>query len=138
MVVPEGTGASRAVQVSQSVLKVGALGLGLFVLLALVLGYATVSRSVDLSRAARLEHENQQLAATLGQLNARIASLSDTLSRITQRDARIRVLANLEPIDPAGPCRPASADRRLPASPRAPRAASSSARPPKSGWTSTR
>ena len=30
---------SRAVQVSQSVLKVGALGLGLFVLLALVLGY---------------------------------------------------------------------------------------------------
>lgn len=100
MVVPEGTGASRAVQVSQSVLKVGALGLGLFVLLALVLGYATVSRSVDLSRAARLERENQQLAATLGQLNARIASLSDTLGRITQRDARIRLLANLEPTDP--------------------------------------
>ena len=100
MVVPEGTGASRAVQVSQSVLKVGALGLGLFVLLALVLGYATVSRSVDLSRAARLERENQQLAATLGQLNARISSLSDTLGRITQRDARIRLLANLEPTDP--------------------------------------
>ena len=50
MVVPEGTGASRAIQVSQSVLKVGAVGLCLFVLLALVLGYATVSRSVDLSR----------------------------------------------------------------------------------------
>lgn len=100
MVVPEGTGASRAIQVSQSVLRVGAIGLGLFVLLALVLGYATVSRSVDLSRAARLEKENRQLAATLGQLNARISSLSDTLGQITQRDARIRLLANLEPTDP--------------------------------------
>lgn len=100
MVVPEGTGASRAIQVSQSVLKVGAIGLGLLVLLALVLGYATVSRSVDLSRAARLERENRQLAATLGQLNARISGLSDTLGQITQRDARIRLLANLEPTDP--------------------------------------
>jgi murein DD-endopeptidase MepM/ murein hydrolase activator NlpD len=100
MVVPEGTGASRAIQVSQSVLRVGAVGLGLFVLLALVLGYATVSRSVDLSRAARLERENQQLAATLGQLNARISSLSDTVGVITRRDARIRLLANLEPTDP--------------------------------------
>ena len=100
MVVPEGTGASRAIQVSQSVLKVGTIGLGLFVLLALVLGYATVSRSVDLSRAARLERENKALAATLGQLNARISSLSDTLGQITQRDARIRLLANLEPTDP--------------------------------------
>lgn len=100
MVVPEGTGASRAIQVSQSVLKVGAIGLGLFVLLALVLGYATVSRSVDLSRAARLERENQQLAATLGELNARISTLSDTLGQITRNDARIRLLANLEPTDP--------------------------------------
>jgi len=100
MVVPEGTGASRAIQISQSVLKLGAIGLGLFVLLALVLGYATVSRSVDLSRAARLERENQQLAATLGQLNARISTLSDTLGQITRNDARIRLLANLEPTDP--------------------------------------
>jgi murein DD-endopeptidase MepM/ murein hydrolase activator NlpD len=100
MVVPEGTGASRAIQVSQSVLKVGAIALGLVVLLALVLGYATVRRSVDLSRAARLERENQELAATLGQLNARISSLSDTLGQISQRDARIRLLANLDPTDP--------------------------------------
>ena len=100
MVVPEGTGASRAVQVSQSVLKLGAIALGLFVLVALVLGYATVRRSVDLSRAARLERENRELAATLGQLNARITGLSDTISQITERNARIRLLANLEPTDP--------------------------------------
>jgi len=100
MVVPEGTGASRAIQVSQSVLKLGAVGLCLFVLLALVLGFATVSRSVDMSRAARLEQENRELATKLGQLNARISTLSDTIGQITQRDARIRLLANLEPTSP--------------------------------------
>jgi murein DD-endopeptidase MepM/ murein hydrolase activator NlpD len=100
MVVPEGTGASRAIQVSQSVLKLGAVGLCLFVLLALVLGVATVSRSVDMSRAARLEQENRELATKLGQLNARISTLSDTIGQITQRDARIRLLANLEPTSP--------------------------------------
>lgn len=100
MVVPEGTGASRAIQVSQSVLKLGAVALGLFVLLSLVLGYATVSRSVDLSRAARLERENRELATQLGQLNARITGLSDTLGQITERNARIRLLANLDPTDP--------------------------------------
>jgi len=122
MVVPEGTGASRAIQVSQSVLKLGAVGLCLFVLLALVLGFATVSRSVDMSRAARLEQENRELAMKLGQLNARISTLSDTLGQITQRDARIRLLANLEPTNPqvlqagiGGPV-PAGANLRAPKS----------------------
>jgi murein DD-endopeptidase MepM/ murein hydrolase activator NlpD len=40
------------------------------------------------------------LARELGELNGRLATLADTLTRISQRDARIRVLANLEPIDP--------------------------------------
>jgi len=127
MVVPEGTGASRAIQVSQSVLKLGAVGLCLFVLLALVLGFATVSRSVDMSRAARLEQENRELATKLGQLNARISTLSDTLGQITQRDARIRLLANLS--RPTRRCfRPASAARRPQARIRGPRRANSPAR----------
>jgi murein DD-endopeptidase MepM/ murein hydrolase activator NlpD len=33
-------------------------------------------------------------------MHGRLATLADTLSRISQRDARIRVLANLDPIDP--------------------------------------
>jgi murein DD-endopeptidase MepM/ murein hydrolase activator NlpD len=40
------------------------------------------------------------LQQQLGELSGRLAELADTLSRISQRDARIRVLANLEPIDP--------------------------------------
>jgi len=68
--------------------------------LVLVAGYATLSHTTDLSRTARLQQENQTLSRALSELNGRLATLSDTLSSISQRDARIRVLANLEPIDP--------------------------------------
>jgi murein DD-endopeptidase MepM/ murein hydrolase activator NlpD len=66
----------------------------------LLVGYATVSRSADLSQSSRLQHENARLTRELGELHGRLAMLSDTMVRISQRDARIRVLANLEPIDP--------------------------------------
>ena len=51
-------------------------------------------------RAARLQQENTSLAREIGELHGRLTSLADTLSPISQRDAHIRVLANLEPIDP--------------------------------------
>ena len=101
VVVPPGSGTSRVVEVSQRVLKAsfgGAFLLGAF---ALLLGYGTVSRSLDLGRADALELENQQIAAELGRLHGQISGLSDTLNRIAMRDARIRLLANLEPNDPS-------------------------------------
>jgi murein DD-endopeptidase MepM/ murein hydrolase activator NlpD len=76
----------------------GAVVLGLGV--ALLVGYAAVSRTSDHSRSARLEDENRILTQQLGDLNERLTVLADTLSQIGQRDARIRVLANLDPIDP--------------------------------------
>jgi murein DD-endopeptidase MepM/ murein hydrolase activator NlpD len=83
---------------------------------ALLAGYATVSHRVDLSRAARLEEENARLAQELGDIHGRLSTLADTLSQISERDAKIRVLANLEPIDPqvravgiGGPVSPAAA-----------------------------
>jgi murein DD-endopeptidase MepM/ murein hydrolase activator NlpD len=72
---------------------------GMFVL-ALIAGYATISHTTDLSRAARLQQENASLAREIGEMHGRLATLADTLTRISQRDARIRVLANLDPIDP--------------------------------------
>ncbi len=100
MVVPHGSGVSRAIEVHQNLLKVLA-GVGVvFVLAALLLGYATVAHSTRLSKSTRLERQNELLAEEVGQLHSRIASLADTLDRISQRDARIRLLANLDPIDP--------------------------------------
>ncbi len=119
VVVPPGSGASRAVEVSQRLLKAGAGIAGVLTLAALLLGYGTVSRSVDLKRAAQLEQENGRLAEELNQLHGVVSVLSDTLRTIALRDARIRLLADLEPTDPsvqqagiggpAGPARPAEA-----------------------------
>jgi murein DD-endopeptidase MepM/ murein hydrolase activator NlpD len=78
-----------------------------------LVGSATVSRRVDLNRTAGLEEENRRLAAELGELHGRLTTLSDTIARISQRDDKIRLLADLEPIDPqvqaAGIGGPASA-----------------------------
>jgi murein DD-endopeptidase MepM/ murein hydrolase activator NlpD len=100
VLVPHGSEPSRIVEVSYSVLRVAASAAAGFLVLVLLAGYATISRTTDFSRTAKLQQENEALAKELGELNGRLATLADTLTRISQRDARIRVLANLEPIDP--------------------------------------
>ena len=101
LVVPPGSSASKAIEVSQRVLKLTLGGAFLLGALALLVGYGAVSRSLDLQRAADLERENQEIAAELGQMHGAIAQLTDTLNLIASRDARIRLLANLEPNDPS-------------------------------------
>ena len=98
--VPHDSEPSKIVEVSYRVVK-SALAAAVFAAgVALCVGYVTISRTVDLSKSARLAQENARLEQQLGELNGRLTGLVDTLSRISQRDARIRVLANLEPIDP--------------------------------------
>jgi len=87
-------------EVSYGVLRMVAAGIGAAAVVALLVGYATISRTADLSQAARLQRENSLLSQEIGELRGRLSNLADTLIRIAQRDARIRVLANLEPIDP--------------------------------------
>jgi murein DD-endopeptidase MepM/ murein hydrolase activator NlpD len=98
--VPHGSEPSRIIEVSYNVLRGIAIAIGGLVVLGLLAGYATVTHTTDLSRAARLQQENASLERQIGELHGRLISLADTLSTISQRDARIRVLANLEPIDP--------------------------------------
>jgi murein DD-endopeptidase MepM/ murein hydrolase activator NlpD len=98
--VPHGSEPSRIVEVSYRLVKFAVGGAALALALALLVGYVTVSRTTDLTRSARLEKENQRLARQLGELHGRLTTLSDTISRISQTDARIRTLANLDPIDP--------------------------------------
>jgi murein DD-endopeptidase MepM/ murein hydrolase activator NlpD len=100
VLVPHGAEPSRIVEVSYGVLRVAASAAAGFLVLVLLTGYATLSHTTDLSRTARLQQENENLAREIGELNGRLSTLADTLTRISQRDARIRVLANLEPIDP--------------------------------------
>lgn len=98
--VPHGSEPSKIVEVSYGLIKtvIGAAALG--VTGALLVGYATMAHTADLSRTARLQAENSRLAQQIGDLHGRLSNLSDTLTKISQQDARIRVLANLEPLDP--------------------------------------
>jgi murein DD-endopeptidase MepM/ murein hydrolase activator NlpD len=98
--VPHDSEPSRILEVSYRVVRTVIAGGVLAAAAALGLGYVTLSRTVDLSQSARLAQENARLERQLDELNSRLAGLADTLHRISQRDARIRVLANLEPIDP--------------------------------------
>ncbi|HEX2220371.1 MAG TPA: M23 family metallopeptidase [Gemmatimonadales bacterium] len=98
--VPHDSEPSKVLEVSYRVVKTAAAGAVLAVAAALGIGYVTVFRTVDLSKSAQLVQENARLEQQIDELNGRLAGLADTLSRISQRDARIRVLANLEPIDP--------------------------------------
>ncbi len=100
MLVPHDAEPSKIVEVSYRVVRTLMAGGVLAAAVALCLGYITVSRTVDLSKSARLVQQNAHLEQQLGELNDRLAGLADTLTRISQRDARIRVLANLDPIDP--------------------------------------
>src|SRR5919202_3751626 len=100
VLVPHGSEPSRIVEVSCTALRMTAAVVSVIVVLAFVVGYAAITRTSDLSRASHLQEENESLAREIGDLHNRLITLSDTLNRISQRDARIRVLANLEPIDP--------------------------------------
>jgi len=115
LLVPQGAGPSRVVELSWRAVKLAGAVAVVLAVAAVLLGSATISHQVDLSRTARLEDENARLAQELGELHARLTTLSDTISRISKRDGRIRLLANLEPIDPqvqaagiGGPAAPGS------------------------------
>lgn len=100
VLVPHGSEPSRIVEVSHGVLRAAASAAAGFLVLLLLAGYATFSHTTDLSQSAKLQQENASLAREITELNGRLSTLADTITRISQRDARIRVLANLEPIDP--------------------------------------
>ncbi len=100
IVVPQGSSASRVLEVSYTALKLaGSLAVAAS-LLAVLLGYATVRRSLNLARAERVEVENARLANELNLLHGRVTGLADTVSSLEARDTQLRLLANLEPIEP--------------------------------------
>ena len=99
MLVPHGSGASRAVELSQTVVKT-LVGIGSVVaLLLLVLGGAALSRGVNVTRSRALERENRLLASEIQRLRDRLVGLQDTLNVFTEREQGLRLLAGLSPVD---------------------------------------
>ena len=100
IVVPQGSSASKIVEVSTTVLKLAGSLVMAATVLALLLGYATVRRSINIAHAGGLERENARLANDLNILHGRMSALVDTVATLEERDTRLRLLANLDPIDP--------------------------------------
>lgn len=99
MVVPHGSGSSRAVEVSQTFVK-ALVGIGSVVALTfLVLGVAALSRGVNITRSRALENENRILANEISEMRERMASLRDTLHQFGAREQEMRLLAGLTPTD---------------------------------------
>ncbi len=99
MVVPHGAGGSRAVEVSQAVLKT-ALGLGTVVVLVfLLLGGAALARGVSISRGRALARENAVLSGEIQRLRSQLGVLHDTLNAVGNREQALRLLAGLTPTD---------------------------------------
>ena len=99
MLVPHGSGKSRAVEVSQTVVK-ALIGIGgVVALLFLVLGGTALSRGVNVTKSRALERENQVLASEIQRLRERLVGLRDTLNKFSEREQAMRLLAGLSPVD---------------------------------------
>ena len=99
MLVPHGSGSSRAVEVSQTFVK-ALVGIGSVLALAfLVLGIAAISRGVNITHSRALENENRILADEIQRMRERMVSLRDTLHRFGEREQELRLLAGLTPTD---------------------------------------
>src|SRR2546429_3336177 len=99
MVVPHGSGSSRAVEVPQTFVK-ALVGIGSVVALTfLVLGVAAISRGVNITHSRALENENRLLADEIQRMRERMTGLRDTLQRFGQREQELRLLAGLTPTD---------------------------------------
>src|SRR2546428_1616615 len=97
MLVPHGSGASRAVEVSQTFVK-ALVGIGSVVALTfLVLGTAAISRGVSITRSRALENENRLLADELQRMRGAMVALRDTLNQFSEREQELRLLAGLNP-----------------------------------------
>ena len=123
LLVPHGAGENRGFEVSDRLFKLAAGVVGVLVLSGLVFGWATVTKSINLSRLGQLEQTNQLLAQELDRTRSQLASLNDTLAVIADRDREMRLLAGLEPTNSdvqqagvGGPVGPLSTDDRALAS----------------------
>jgi murein DD-endopeptidase MepM/ murein hydrolase activator NlpD len=100
MLVPHGSGTSRAVEVSQTLVK-ALLGFGsVVVLVLLVLGGAAITRGVSITRSRALERENRVLAEEIQRLRERLIGVKDTLTAFGDREKALRLLAGLQPTNP--------------------------------------
>jgi murein DD-endopeptidase MepM/ murein hydrolase activator NlpD len=101
MLVPHGAGSSRAVQLSDVVLK-GLVGFGAFAALALfILAGTAIGRGLSVTHNRRLAYEHSVLVDEIQRMRGQLDTLHDTLVTMGQREQGLRLLAGLNLLDSA-------------------------------------
>jgi murein DD-endopeptidase MepM/ murein hydrolase activator NlpD len=89
----------RQYSISTRTLRYAAGGAAFFCLAVVIAASLVIFRAGDTVRAVQLERTNTLLAAELASLRDRVGSLQETIDTLSERDAQLRVLAGLDPID---------------------------------------
>ncbi len=87
-------------QVSQRLVRAALGGLTGLVLFILFASGALMLKLADLSQASKLERQNQLLVADVARMRETVASLTESIDAISEREQRFRLLAGLPELDP--------------------------------------
>ncbi len=96
MILPEGSTKVRKVRLSRWALSTAVALCCLFSGLFFYLLYAYQETAVDLAELGRLRHENAQQRLDLQRLTAGLGDLQHEMFLLTENEARVRQLANLD------------------------------------------
>lgn len=100
LVITDPSQPARPLHVSGRTLRYVIGGVAALLLFMVVGSGALLLKLGDLAKAERLEQENAQLVASLAEMDQTIDQLSQSLTTMTERDRRYRLLAGLGEIDP--------------------------------------
>jgi hypothetical protein len=100
LVIPDSPQPAHSLQVSKRMLRSAMAGVAGLLLFILVASAALLLKLGDLARAERLERENALLVADVERMQETVEQLSASLTSLSERDRRFRLLAGLPEIDP--------------------------------------
>jgi murein DD-endopeptidase MepM/ murein hydrolase activator NlpD len=99
LVITDPSQPAQTLRVSQRSVRFAVAGIAAALLFILVASGALVLKLGDLARTSTLERENALLVADVARMQETVDQLSSSLTAITDRDRRFRLLAGLPEID---------------------------------------
>jgi murein DD-endopeptidase MepM/ murein hydrolase activator NlpD len=89
----------KSISIPRGLLVFAAVVVGSLFIFSLFTGLSEISKSIDRARLARLSQENSTLRSELDRLNSKVASLEGDMSEHMVFEERLRIMADLEPLD---------------------------------------
>jgi len=100
LVITDSPQPAQSLQISKRTVRYTVAGVAGFLLFVLLASAALLLKLGDLAQAERLQRENALLVADVERMQETVDQLSASLTNISERDRRFRLLAGLPEIDP--------------------------------------